>query len=296
MKLAAAAVSIAALAAVPDAWAQGGVDASLRAMLPGRIREAGVITVATDPHAPPYTFYGEDNSTLVGLEHDLAAEMARKLGVAFEFSPMQFASVITSVQGGRNDMGISAFGDFIEREKIVDEIDYAYEATGIIVPEGNPDGVEKMGDLCGLRVAAVQGTIPVELLHEQAGQCPSDKPLQMRQFPSNDQVVLAVRSGRADALLDTYGVAAYTLAKLQRGRGGRDLELVRGAKYAVGLQAMIVAKRNGALRDAIQATLQAMVDDGSYRAVFEKWGLEQNMLETITINDAARFTNYLDVN
>ena len=36
MKLAAAAVSIAALAAVPDAWAQGGVDASLRAMLPDR--------------------------------------------------------------------------------------------------------------------------------------------------------------------------------------------------------------------------------------------------------------------
>ena len=28
----------------------------------------------------------------------------------------------------------------------------------------------------------------------------------MRLFPTNDQVVLAVRSGRADALLDTYGV------------------------------------------------------------------------------------------
>ena len=265
-------------------------------MLPERIREAGVITVATDPHAPPYTFYAEDNATLIGLEHDLAAEMARKLGVRFQFSPMQFASVITSVQGGRNDMGISAFGDFVERERIVDEIDYAYEATGIIVPEGNPRGIEKIGDLCGLRVAAVQGTIPVELLHKQAERCPPSNPLEMRQFPSNDQVVLAVRSGRADALLDTYGVAAYTLAKLQGGRGGRNLELVRGAKYAVGLQAMIVSKRNRALRDAIQATLQAMVEDGSYRAAFEKWGLEENQLETITINDAGRFTDYLDVN
>jgi polar amino acid transport system substrate-binding protein len=284
------------LAAAPGAWPQGGGDASLRAMLPERIREAGVITVATDPHAPPYTFYAEDNSTLVGLELDLVAEMEKKLGVRFEFSPMQFASVITSVQGGRNDMGISAFGDFVAREKIVDEIDYAYEATGIIVPKGNPHGVEKMADLCGLQVAVVQGTIPVELLHKQAGLCPSSKPLKMRQFPSNDQVVLAVRSGRADALLDTYGVAAYTLANLQGGRGGRDLELVRGPKYAVGLQAMIVSKRNTALRDAIQATLQAMVEDGSYRAAFVKWGLEENVLETITINDAARFSDYLNVN
>ena len=30
--------------------------------------------------------------------------------------PSAFASVITSVQGGRTDMGISAFGDFVERD------------------------------------------------------------------------------------------------------------------------------------------------------------------------------------
>lgn len=291
------AVTIAALAAAALLPAPGsgqtGVDPALRAMLPERIREAGVVRVATDPHAPPYTFYAEDNTTMVGLEHDLVAVMEERLGVDFVFSPMQFASVITAVQGGRTDMGISAFGDFVEREKIVDEIDYAMEATGIIVPEGNPRGVSGMGDLCGLRVATVQGTIPVELLHVQAGLCPADRPLEMLQFPSNDQVVLAVRAGRADALLDTYGVAAYTLSKME---GARRLELVPGAKYAVGLQAMIVARHDRELRDAIQATLQSMVDDGSYGAVFARWGLEENALETITINDAARFTDYLKVN
>jgi polar amino acid transport system substrate-binding protein len=294
MKSAVLALSSAAalLSATPEAVARPPFDAALRDRLPAPIREAGVIRVATDPHAPPYTFYAEDNATLVGLEHDLVAVMEKKLGVEFRFSPMQFASVITAVQGGRSDMGISAFGDFVEREKVVDVIDYAYEATGIIVPEGNPHHVAGMADLCGLRVATVQGTIPVELLHVQADRCPGDRPLQMRLFPTNDQVVLAVRSGRADALLDTYGVAAYTLAQM---RGGHRLELVRGAKYAVGLQGMIVAKRNRELRDAIRATLQSMVDDGSYAAVFRKWGLEDNRLESITVNDAARFTDYLKV-
>lgn len=279
------------LTAAPQARAQTGVDASLRAMLPERIREAGVVTVATDPHAPPYTFYGEDNATMVGLEHDLATEMGRKLGVRFEFKPMQFASVITSVQAGRTDMGISAFGDFVEREKIVDIIDYCLEATGIVVRAGNPHGVSAMKDLCGLGVAAVQGTIPVELLHKQAERCPPDEPLEMRQFPSNDQVVFAVRAGRADAAMETYGVAAYTFAQLENA----PLELIPGARYAVGLQGMIVAKSQTALRDAVQATLQAMVADGTYKAAFAKWGLEDNMLDTITINDAARFTDYLAV-
>jgi polar amino acid transport system substrate-binding protein len=273
--------------------AQAEPDAALRAKLPQSIQDSGVIRVGTDPHNAPYSFYDTDNTTLIGLEHDLVATMEERLGVKFEFSPGVFASIITAVQADRFDMGISAFGDFVEREKIVDEIDYTHEGTGIIVVEGNPHKIAKISDSCGLKAAAVQGSIPLELLNKQASLCPADKPLEILQFPTGDQSVLAVRSGRADLLMDTYGVAAFALANQPEDAGGKKLELVKGSVYAVGYQAMIVGKDKPELRDAVQATLQSMVADGTYEAAFKKWGLEANMLETITVNDAAAFTDYL---
>ena len=285
--------AVAALAGPSSAFAQAGPDPKLKAMLPESIQKSGVIRVGTDPHNAPYVFYDTDNTTLIGLEQDIVAEMKKKLGVDFQFSPAQFASIITSVQADRFDMGISAFGDFVKRAAIVDEIDYTYEGTGIIVAAGNPHKVAKISDACGLKAAAVQGSIPLELLNKQAGLCPADKPLEILQFPTGDQSVLAVRSSRADLLMDTYGVTAYQLAHQDPNAGGQKLDLVRGKQYAVGYQAMIVGKDKPQLRDAIQATLSAMIQDGTYQAAFKKWGLEDNMLKTITINDAARFADYM---
>jgi polar amino acid transport system substrate-binding protein len=225
-------------------------------MLPENIRSAGVINAATDPQNPPYDFYDKDNTTLIGLEQDLAAAIGQKLGVKFEFHPAQFASIIPALQAGRFDVGMSAFGDFAPREKVVDEIDYTTEATGLIVAAGNPHNIRRIGDLCGLKAAAVQGSIPLELLDKQKDQCPQDKPLEVLQFPSNDQMVLAVRSGRADAMMDTYGVAAYTLEyQVPGAAGGRSLELVKGARYAIGYQGNLVPGAPGRLGRSVFPSL-----------------------------------------
>ena len=287
--------SLAALAAlgIGVTAANAAPDGKLRAMLPERIRTAGVITAGTDPQQPPYDFYDKDNTTLIGLEQDLAAAMADKLGVTFKFAPAQFASIIPAVQAGRFDMGISAFGDFVQREKVVDEIDYTTEATGIIVVEGNPHRITKISDACGLKAAAVQGSIPLELLDKQKGQCPADKPLEVLQFPTNDQMALAVRSGRADLMMDTYGVAAFTLEHQPESAGGKKLELVPGARYAIGYQAMVVRKDDPQLRDAVVAALESLIADGTYHKIFAKWGLTDNEVKQITVNDAGRWKDYL---
>jgi polar amino acid transport system substrate-binding protein len=268
------------------------MDPKLHAMLPSDIQTSGEIRVGTEPTAPPYVFYGEDNKTMVGLEVELAQALGERLGVKFTFVPTQFASIVPGIQAGRFDVGLSAMGDFVPREKVVDEIDYSYEATGIIVPAGNPHQIAKLSDACGLRAAGVQGSIPLQLLDKQKGLCPADKPLEVLQFPSNDQLTVALRSGRADVSMDTYGVAAYTLVH-QPASEGHKLELVKGARYAVGYQAIVVSKQATQLRDAIKAALESMMADGSYQALFAKWDLASNALPQITVNDAGRYADYM---
>ncbi|AYG63857.1 ABC transporter substrate-binding protein (plasmid) [Rhizobium jaguaris] len=268
-----------------------GLDQKLHDMLPEKIKSAGEIKVGTEPQTPPYDFYGDDNKTIIGLERELRDEMGTRLGVKFTDMPAQFASIIPGIQAGRFDMGMSAFGDFADREKIVDVVNYMLEGTSIIVLDGNPKGVHKLKDACGLNAGAVQGSIPLQLLDKQKGLCPADKPLNVMQFPSNDQIKIALQSGRADLSMDTTGVAAYSLQ--HQPEGNRKLELVGGAQYAVGYQAMLVSKESPQLRDALAATMQSMIDDGTYAKIFEKWGLGENKLDKVTINDAARFADYM---
>ncbi len=284
------ALALATMLATPMAWAAG-VDQKLHAMLPEKIQASGEIKVGTEPQTPPYDFYGEDNKTIIGLERELRDEMGARLGVKFTDVPAQFASIIPGIQAGRFDMGMSAFGDFAEREKIVDVVNYMLEGTSIIVLEGNPKSVHKLKDACGLNAGAVQGSIPLQLLDKQKTLCPADKPLNVMQFPSNDQIKIALQSGRVDLSMDTTGVAAYSLQ--HQPAGNKKLELVTGAQYAVGYQAMLVGKDDPKLRDALAATMQSMIDDGSYAKIFEKWGLGENKLDKVTINDAARFADYM---
>jgi polar amino acid transport system substrate-binding protein len=289
---AAAVVAVLGLCAGATGSRAAGLDAKLHALLPPAIQAAGEVKVGTEPTAPPYVFYGEDNKTLVGMEVELAQALGERLGVKFTFLPTQFASIVPGIEAARFDLGLSAMGDFIDREKVVDEIDYSYEATGIIVSEGNPHHIAKLSDACGLRAAGIQGSIPLRLLDKQKELCPQDKPMDVLQFPSNDQLAVALNSGRADVSMDTYGVAAYTLAH-QPGTGGHKLELVKGARYAVGYQAIVVSKQATQLRDAIKATLESMLADGSYQAIFAKWDLAANALSKITVNDAARYADYM---
>ncbi|MBB3458594.1 polar amino acid transport system substrate-binding protein [Rhizobium sp. BK313] len=274
-----------------SAASAAGLDQKLHDMLPEKIKSAGEIKVGTEPQTPPYDFYGDDNKTIIGLERELRDEMGTRLGVKFTDMPAQFASIIPGIQAGRFDMGMSAFGDFADREKIVDVVNYMLEGTSIIVLDGNPKGVHKLKDACGLNAGAVQGSIPLELLDKQKGLCPADKPLNVMQFPSNDQIKIALQSGRVDLSMDTTGVAAYSLQ--HQPEGNKKLELVGGAQYAVGYQAMLVSKESPQLRDALAATMQSMIGDGTYAKIFEKWGLGENKLDKVTINDAARFADYM---
>ncbi len=70
--------------------------------------------------------------------------------------------------------------------------------------------------------------------------------------------------------MDTTGVAAYSLQ--HQPEGNKKLELVGGAQYAVGYQAMLVSKESPQLRDALAATMQSMIGDGTYAKIFEKMG------------------------
>lgn len=275
--------------AAADGCAGTGIEATasteLADLLPEAIAEAGTLQVGTDPTLPPYEFTDE-NDELAGLDIELGHLIGCKLGVDVEYSTIDFAGLLTAVQAGRYDFAIAGISDTPERSEVLDLIDYQTEGTAIIVPKGNPEGVETIDDLCGLSVAAVQGSVPLELLTRKNETCA--EPIQLLPLPSSSDGFLAVRAGRADASMETLGSAIYYQ---QSEEHGGDLEALTTELYAQGYQAIAFPKDSAELRDAVQAALTELVADGAYAELYEKWGLEANMVDTITVNDSQRFAD-----
>jgi polar amino acid transport system substrate-binding protein len=250
--------------------------------LPAKIKEAGVVKVATDL-TPPISFHSDDG-TLVGIDADLAAALGIILGVEFQMTDVGAgAAIVPSILSKRFDISISGINDDPELEKQVDVIDYMYDATTIMTAKDNPLGIASMSDLCGKRVAVPVGTFQARMVEAASAKC--ETPMDIVSIPKMPDVLQAVRTGRADATVNGYATSVYTTAN-QVGNG-TGLQALPDIRLAVGYLGMLVAKDNPDLRDTIVAGLQQMVDSGAYGAIMKKWGLEPLAVETVKVNDAA---------
>ena len=97
-----------------------------------RIREAGVLRVATEPYYPPQEFIDPDFSgqeTYQGADMERARTIARKMGVELEIVPMEFTQVLNAVRDGACDLAISALSFTPARASMV-EMSKGYNYAG----------------------------------------------------------------------------------------------------------------------------------------------------------------------
>ncbi|MGW0366098.1 ABC transporter substrate-binding protein [Streptomyces sp. NPDC002990] len=263
-------------------------DAPLFDKLPKKIQDAGVIKVGTDAAYAPMEF--TEGGKIVGVDPDIAAELGKKLGVRFEFTSGTFDGLITSLETGRQDIAMSSITDNKRRQEGLDEngakigkgvdfVDYFSSGVSLIVKKGNPENIKSLDDLCGKTVAVQRGTIYEDTFKTQAEKC-GDNKLTIEAFDTDAEAQTRVKAGGAVADMNDYPVAAY-IAKTSG--GGNDFE-VAGQQADVGLFGIAVSKENAQLRDAVKEALDAIIKDGSYTKVLEKWNVKDSAVQSATIN------------
>ena len=245
-------------------------SAPLYSALPESIRDAGKISVGSSIDYPPFEYYDSDGKTLRGFETELAAELEKKLGVKFEWNNAGFDTLFTALRGGRYDIVYGAVNDTAEREKTFDFVDYLQSSQGFVVAKGNPKNIKTLDDLCGQPVAAVRGGVQAQFLETQSATCANSgkKGIDVLTFDGNSGEQLAVKQGRAVALLENYPTAV-SFAQDPAG----SFEVVPGLQVAKAYYGMVVTKSNTQLRDTLQKAWQAIIDDGSYTKVLTKWAI-----------------------
>jgi polar amino acid transport system substrate-binding protein len=261
-------------------------SAPLKHLLPKAIQTSGVINVASLNDLAPWS--SVKGSTWTGIDIDLTDAMGKLLGVKFDYKSYDFSGEIAGLQAKRFDTIINEIGDTTDRESAVSFVDYTQEFTGIIVPTGNPKKILTLGDLCGLTVSVIQGSEPQTQAQEQSTACTSEdkKAITILNVPSVTAMYLAVASGRADATLNGYSAAAYSFTQ-----GGitKGIALSKGAKVQPSLNGFAFNKSNTQLGKALQASLQKLMDNGTYAKILKKWGVSNCAIPKATINGAADY-------
>src|SRR5699024_10562741 len=118
----------------------------------------------------PYEYVNDDD-VIVGINPDLAAEVAAVLGIEFEWSRTDFAGLITGGTTKRHDLMIEAMWDTEQRREEIDFIDNLVSANNIVVQEGNPHDIQDLQDLCGKAVSTLEGSMMVELFEDYQSEC-----------------------------------------------------------------------------------------------------------------------------
>jgi len=254
-------------------------DAAAAALVPAEVADRGTLIIGTEPTYAPNEFKNEAGEP-IGWDIELAAGVAAKLGLTPTFQVAKFDNIIPSVAGGKADIGASSFTDTVEREEQVDFVNYYNagiqwaSATGTDV---DPDNA------CGLKVAVQTAT------YEDTDEVPAKseacvaagKPkINMLKFDTQADVANAVVLGQADALSADSPVTLYAIAQT-----GDKLQPA-GVTFDEAPYGMVVAK-GSELTAAVQTALQSMVDDGSYEAILDAWGVADGGVDEITINAAA---------
>lgn len=222
------------------------------------IRQNGKLVVGLDPSYPPMELK-DKSGRIIGFDADLAKGVADGLGVAVEFKPLAFDSLMDAVTAGSIDVVISSVSITPERTQIVlFSNPYLNAGQAIIVAKTN-NAIQTTEDLTGKRIAVQNDTTS----EKEALKLTDDKNI-VRYQSDYDTIVGKVESGQIDAIIMDYPVAA----DLARHDSGLKLA---GKPFTTEFYGIVAKKEHTGLIQEINTILAELIANGTLSSLESTW-------------------------
>lgn len=245
------------------------VDEAARALLPEDLTKTGIVKIGLGAQFPPFSYHPESGKGYAGYEPQLMDAIMDRLGLKPEYIDVKsVGEAVPTIQSGRISVAALGITDNAERQEHVIFIDNLIGRNGAIFPAAAKGKYEKFTDMCGLKVAAVIGSVSVTIVETENTECAKlgKPPMTLVQFKDNAATLLAVRSGRTDAAMQTYPGAGYQVSKNPGVFWALPINDGMNARFPNGIA---VDRRLPELADAIAAALQGLVADGTYAQILK---------------------------
>ncbi len=220
-----------------------------------KTEEKATLTMATNAEFPPYEFHEGD--AIVGIDAEIAALIADKLGMELKIEDVEFASIIPGVQAGKYDMGMAGMTVKEERLQSVNFSDpYAKGVQVVIIKEGSD--IKSLDDLTGKKIGVQTATTGDIYASDEFGE------ENVTKYENGAIAVQALLSDKIDCvIIDNEPAKSYVAAN----EGLTILE----TEYAVEDYAICFAKENTELQEKVNSALKDLIADGSVQKIVDKY-------------------------
>ncbi len=220
---------------------------------------AETLIMATNASFPPYEYY--EDETIVGIDAEIAAAIAAKLGMELKIDDMDFKAIIPAVTEGKASFGMAGMTVTEERLQSVNFSDtYATGIQAIIVKEGS--AITSVDDLFAEGAAYVVG-----VQESTTGDiyCTGDfGEARVQKYNVGADAVQALLTDKVDCvIIDNEPAKNYVAAN----EGLKILE----TSYAVEDYAIAVALENTELLEKINGALKELTAEGVVAEIIAKY-------------------------
>lgn len=214
-----------------------------------------VLTMVTNAEFPPYEYHDGDN--IVGIDADVAAAIAEKLGMTLEIVDVSFDSIIPGVESGKYDMGMAGLTVNDERLEQVDFSDsYAKGVQAVIVKEGGD--INDLDDIAGKKIGVQTTTTGDIYASDEFGDDAVVK------YDNGAVAVQALLAGKVDCvIIDNEPAKSYVASN----EGLKILD----TEYANEDYAICFQKGNTELKDKVNDALKELIADGTVQKIVDKY-------------------------
>ncbi|MFT4149165.1 MAG: ABC transporter substrate-binding protein [Paracoccaceae bacterium] len=245
------------------------------------VAQTGKLTIANTLEYAPFEFI-DDKGAQVGVNIELAAAVAKEMGAELEVTRMPFPSMIPGLAADRFRIAWETFSPTEERLAQVDFV--MFLKSGLVVST-TPDKKDTFGGehpLCGKRIGVIGGTVSDFLVDKLVTECTEKglAALDKKVFLEGKDVTQAALSDRIDGKMDDATASGY----FEVTSGGQMVVLP--GLYDEAPLGIAVKKGDAETAKMLEAGLNALIANGSYKTIMEKYGLGAAMIDKAFIVDS----------
>jgi len=234
------------------------------------VKEKGVISIGHGDDVPPLSMRDPKTNELSGFDIDLAKAIAEQIGnimgkkLKIEWVLVNNKTRIAFLANGSVDLAIRSMSHTRSREEQIDYAEPPYLWSGKIF-YAKKGKFKKPMDICGQRMAVVQGSNAYIAGQEYLKELGCKKDFNIISFQNNAECFLALKQGKADSYIQDTPIIAGVA-----GAEGVDYEAV-GPIFSPGLYGIGTPPNDSKWRDTASFALQDIIKNGVYEKLYQKW-------------------------
>lgn len=224
-----------------------------------QVVEKGVLTVGTEGTYAPFSFHDESGK-LTGYDVEVTEEIAKRLGVEVKFFETQWDAIFAGIDAKRFDMIANQVG-IDEKRKVKYEFSEPYTRSNSVLVIRAEDDIAFNG---------MTGKKAAQTLTSNYGKIATANGAEIIKIDGFNQAVDLVLSKRADG---TYNDKLSALDYMKK-KPDAKLKIVEEENLSADNRsenAFLFRQGSTELVDEVNKALDAIREDGTLRAISEKW-------------------------